>query len=121
MLGALLDAPEGLLLIHCHAGKDRTGLVAALCGELAGLSREQIGADYAASGLALTQFYADQQARRTPEEWTRLLPFVPSAPEAVLRPLAYLDQIWGSPAAYLDAYGFSLAEQRQLAQRLATP
>ncbi len=56
ILGAILDAPPGPVLIHCHAGKDRTGLIAALCLELAGRSREDIAADYVATGPELVDF-----------------------------------------------------------------
>ncbi|WP_221090661.1 tyrosine-protein phosphatase [Deinococcus aquaedulcis] len=118
VLGAILDAPRGPVLIHCHAGKDRTGLISALCGELAGQSREQIGADYAASGPALTAFYAEQRRRKTPEQWARLEPFVPSQPQDVLRPLAFLDEAWGGTEAYLNAHGFGPDDSRALAQRL---
>ena len=41
-----LGEGEGAILIHCAAGKDRTGLLAALTHHLAGVSREDIIADY---------------------------------------------------------------------------
>ena len=62
VFGAMHDAPPGLLLIHCHAGKDRTGLVAALTqelcrlSELCGLSRAEIAADSAETDRHLGQF-----------------------------------------------------------------
>jgi protein-tyrosine phosphatase len=37
---------DGPVLFHCMAGKDRTGLVAALLLELAGVSRDVIAADF---------------------------------------------------------------------------
>ena len=37
---------SGPILIHCAAGKDRTGILAALTHHLAGVSREDIIADY---------------------------------------------------------------------------
>ena len=39
-------APDGGVLFHCHAGKDRTGLVAALLLALAGTPDEIIAQDY---------------------------------------------------------------------------
>ncbi len=42
---ALADG-DGAVLIHCAAGKDRTGLLAGLTHHLAGVSREDIIADY---------------------------------------------------------------------------
>ncbi|MGP0225125.1 tyrosine-protein phosphatase [Paenarthrobacter sp. NCHU4564] len=47
-VAALADAP-GPVLIHCTAGKDRTGLVVALALSAGGWSREAIVADYVRS------------------------------------------------------------------------
>jgi len=49
----LAEAADGVSLFHCMVGKDRTGIVAALLLELAGVPRESILADYAASGSFL--------------------------------------------------------------------
>lgn len=42
----LLEAPEGAVLWHCSAGKDRTGLATALLLYALGVSEENIAADY---------------------------------------------------------------------------
>jgi protein-tyrosine phosphatase len=39
--------PDGATLVHCAAGKDRTGVVVALALSVAGVPREVIAADYA--------------------------------------------------------------------------
>ena len=118
ILGAILDAPPGPVLIHCHAGKDRTGLIAALCGELAGLTRTQIAEDYARTGEELTDFYAARQERKTPEQWVALQPFIHTRAEDILAALSHLDEKWGGVGAYLAAHGFSAEEQATLAARL---
>jgi protein tyrosine/serine phosphatase len=41
-----LAAADGPILIHCAAGKDRTGLLAALTHHLVGVGRDDIFADY---------------------------------------------------------------------------
>ncbi|GGL06058.1 tyrosine-protein phosphatase [Deinococcus radiotolerans] len=120
VLGAILDAPPGPVLIHCHAGKDRTGLIAALCSELAGQTRDQTAADYAASGPALTDFYRDQQARHTPEQWAQLAPFVLTRADDIRHILNHLDDIWGGLSAYLKAHGLIGHESDVLARRLRT-
>ncbi|MEW9549546.1 tyrosine-protein phosphatase [Nonomuraea sp. NPDC050783] len=44
---------DGAALVHCAAGKDRTGVLSALALEVAGVTREAIVADYAATGERL--------------------------------------------------------------------
>ncbi|SCE86814.1 tyrosine-protein phosphatase [Micromonospora mirobrigensis] len=46
-LTAVAEAPPGGVVLHCHAGRDRTGLVAALALHVAGVAVESIAADYA--------------------------------------------------------------------------
>src|ERR1700754_2550201 len=44
---AVADAPPGGVLVHCHEGKDRTGVLVALLLLAAGVTEEQVVADYA--------------------------------------------------------------------------
>ena len=75
IFGAMHDAPPGLLLVHCHAGKDRTGLVAALAQDLCGLPREQIMAEYAESdehlGSSTPRCSNASPTRRSGQGWRR--------------------------------------------------
>ncbi len=50
---AALGEADGAVLIHCAAGKDRTGLLAALTHHLVGVSREDLVADYLLTNQAL--------------------------------------------------------------------
>lgn len=49
---ALADS-DGPMLIHCAAGKDRTGLLAALTHSLLGVSRDDVIADYLLTNVAV--------------------------------------------------------------------
>src|SRR5262245_60680302 len=53
IMRAIVNAQEGGVVIHCHSGTDRTGIVAALLLSLAGVPRDAIAADYAESHLRL--------------------------------------------------------------------
>jgi protein tyrosine/serine phosphatase len=46
---AIAEAPPGGVVLHCHAGRDRTGVVVALALHVAGVSVESVAADYALS------------------------------------------------------------------------
>lgn len=57
----VLSREDGAVLIHCAAGKDRTGILAALTHHMVGVSREDMVADY------LLTNDQDRVARRAPE------------------------------------------------------
>jgi protein tyrosine/serine phosphatase len=57
-MSAVADAPSAPVLVHCHAGKDRTGVVVALVLRLAGVGIDDIADDYAASGVQLAEMLA---------------------------------------------------------------
>lgn len=54
---------RGAALYHCTAGKDRTGVVTMLLLSLAGLSDEDIIADYAATEIFTSHLIASQKAQ----------------------------------------------------------
>lgn len=47
VMHTIANAPEGLVLFNCTAGKDRTGIIAAALLSIAGVSSEDIITDYA--------------------------------------------------------------------------
>jgi protein-tyrosine phosphatase len=56
---AVARAREGGVLVHCAAGKDRTGLVTALLLRLARVGLDEIGEDYARCGEALAASFSE--------------------------------------------------------------
>ena len=100
-----LDDEPGCVLFHCRAGKDRTGVIAMLLLELAGVSDEGIVRDYAATGSAMTPSMWVQRAlvtiilrKRVPRSL-----FVAHA-EEMERTLEHLHERYGTARAYLEAY-----------------
>jgi protein-tyrosine phosphatase len=51
----MLAAADGAILIHCAAGKDRTGLLAAITHHLAGVGRDDLVQDYLLTNEAPSQ------------------------------------------------------------------
>src|ERR1700730_17518843 len=57
---AIFDAvaeAEGVAVFHCYAGKDRTGLVAAMLLSIAGVSHDAIASDFAETDAQLAVRY----------------------------------------------------------------
>jgi len=109
---------EGPLVFHCTAGKDRTGLLAALVLSLVGVGEDDIVADFALTELATDRLVADWRARY--EGW--LWPGYGRAPaELMRRVLAELAAEHGSVRSYVaDRLGVSDASVTALRTRLLT-
>ncbi len=106
---AILSEPDTYpVLIHCTAGKDRTGILAAIVLGLLDASDETILADYAASRPAMVEFvdYLKRAHPAADELLTVLAPTMISAhPETMI---AFIDGIlrdYGSFAALASALG----------------
>jgi len=86
------------VVVHCAAGKDRTGLLTALILSLVGVADEDIIDDYALTGLATERFIASWQ-RRHPNA-TRWPGFGVAPAEAMRLFLTDLAARHGSVAKY---------------------
>lgn len=115
---ALAAAGPGGIVVHCHAGKERTGVVAALLLALADVSDEVIAQDYCASDVQLADLYTQWAAHEhDPEERSRLMRGFRSEPGHILGPLAYLREL-GGVERYLRGGGVSGDELAALRERL---
>ncbi|ECI7719565.1 tyrosine-protein phosphatase, partial [Salmonella enterica subsp. enterica] len=86
----IAEADDGIVLFNCTAGKDRTGMVAAMLLAIGGVSPDDIAADYALTGklaVPLLQRLRESALRLGLEEQmvTRLLSAERSAMETLLR------------------------------------
>ncbi len=100
------DAPDGAVVVHCFAGKDRTGLVCAMLLRLAGVGVDDIAADYGLSGDNIRSII-DPWAASAPDETERRLRLrIGSSPPQVMADvLEQLEQRHGSVSGYLLACG----------------
>ena len=105
-------------MFHCAAGKDRTGLLAALVLAGLGVDDEVIAADYGLTAAAMVRMRAFWAAQ-SPEAAARIneVPSVLLAarPEAMLRTLTALREVHGSIEAYLGTIGVDAAVLAALA------
>lgn len=124
----LICAEDNLpALIHCTAGKDRTGFVAALIQRLLGAPPNLVMEDY----LLTNRYYAPQVARYARQ--IRWMTLFRAKPERIQQIFAakqeYLegvfdeiDRRYGGAAGYLEqGCGVPAAQQRALQARLTRP
>jgi protein-tyrosine phosphatase len=114
VLCVIATASPGPLLFHCVAGKDRTGLVAALLLALADVEPEAIASDYAQSSECLREGYLKRYASAQPE---RVLEALRCPEEGAHNMLRFLADA-GGVAAYLTQIGLSGAQIARLRSRL---
>jgi protein-tyrosine phosphatase len=114
-----LAEAEGGVLFHCFAGKDRTGLVAAMLLSLAGVAPDDIAADYAATDEQLAKQYEIWIGEAPPEKREAFRDELQCPRDRILGVLDYLDQRWGGVEAYLEASGVTAANLDRLTSKLA--
>ena len=120
-IGYLHDRPDSILaalediasspagtIVHCAAGKDRTGTVVALALSAAGVQRDAIVADYAATGERLSPILRRLKSSSTyADDLDGLSDDVHMPrPEIMARVLALLDDRHGGPDGWLREHGF---------------
>jgi hypothetical protein len=115
----LIAHTEGAAVVHCTAGKDRTGVVTALALAEAGVERSAIVADYAASADrydALMRRLAASMGNRE----VSLAAAVKHRPKAVTmeRFLDALAEAAGGVRPWLAAHGWTAADHKALRRKL---
>jgi protein-tyrosine phosphatase len=113
------DAPEGGVVVHCFAGKDRTGLTCALLLRVAGVGVDDIADDY---GLSRDNLRAliDPWAAAADDERERALRLrIGSSPPQVMHDvLAELERRHGEVEGYLREAGVGEATLERVRSRL---
>jgi protein-tyrosine phosphatase len=126
IVAAIAEAPPGGVLVHCHAGKDRTGIVIALTLSVVGVSDDEIADDYALTQLVLepllSEWFEYMGADGAPaSEHARLRALADPRREAMLDTLSYLRRHYGSAEEYLLGGGVSAEQLKMLRERLVEP
>lgn len=106
-----LKYPYETVLFHCSAGKDRTGMTAALLLDLIGCHEYDIVKDYSESyennieiNESLTQMMESEEAKQ----------YLKSSPRYMMEFLDYLREHYGSSKEYLLEIGLKIDEIDQL-------
>lgn len=112
---------DGAILVHCAAGKDRTGVVVALSLDAVGVDRAMIIEDYLASRDRIEAIMArlvSSSTYRAELEGHDAQAHAP-APGTMERFLEIIDQRFGGSAAWLLANGLGTSDLRTLRHRLS--
>lgn len=111
---------DGATLVHCAAGKDRTGTIVALSLLLAGVDRQLVIEDYARSGeriekiiakLATSETYRDNVLSRPASDQT-------TRPETMELFCDYIDRTYGSVQRMLAGMGWTDADTAAIRAKL---
>jgi protein-tyrosine phosphatase len=115
-----IASSDGATIVHCAAGKDRTGVVIALALSVAGVPRERIVADYVATAERMTPLLARLRSSETYREDLDSRPDDSHRPRAETMEsfLGYLDEHAGGPLGWLAAAGFGPQDVDRLRARL---
>jgi protein tyrosine/serine phosphatase len=118
-LRAIADS-DGAVLVHCAAGKDRTGVVVALALAAAGVPTDRIVADYEATAERMVPLMARLRASETYREDLDSRPDDSNRPrpETMWRFLEILDEQYGGALGWLAGAGFGPADVARLRGRL---
>ncbi|CAM5335972.1 tyrosine-protein phosphatase [Kitasatospora aureofaciens] len=126
----------GAVLLHCAAGKDRTGLLTALLLDLLGVPAERIVSDYARTADALPQIFANLAERHrtalnghgstrvTDSEGRRLTipaPLLQAPAEAMSAFLTHVRTRHGGAASFLPACGVPATTLTAFRTKAAVP
>ncbi len=117
----LANAENLPAVFHCAAGKDRTGVLAAMVLSTIGVADHVIIADYAISGSNMDQLI-ERLKRDRPEALTSMndqpSAYLAAPPEAMARLLTHVNGEYGSMTGYVKSIGVDSDSIDALAESL---
>ncbi len=112
-LKAVANAPEGAVFYHCFLGKDRTGILSMLLLTIAGVSEDDIVADY-----QLTYTYLENYIHTHADSlWDTNAEMHYSLPQTMRALISYVKEKYGSIAEYIKLTGISDEEIEKIRRR----
>jgi protein-tyrosine phosphatase len=120
---AAIGSADGAVLVHCAAGKDRTGMIVAMALELAGVERDAVLDDYALTDDRIAEIAARLRSSTTYAASLRGRDLDSMRPrratmQTVLREL---DANEGGIAGWLGAHGWTDADTLAVKTKLGLP
>jgi protein-tyrosine phosphatase len=114
---------QGAALVHCAAGKDRTGVVVALALTAAGVLPEAVVADYAATGERVEAILGRLRKSRTYARDINSQPVIAhlARPQTMAAFLQQMEARHGGVVRWLADHGFGDEDLRLLRVKMFTP
>ena len=113
VLKVIHDSEEGCVLLHCSAGKDRTGLIAMLLLGIAGVDYQDIITNYEPSFANISH-----NPRVKKMNMRDVPPMMLSNYTFMQKTLKHIDYKYGSIKDYVKSLGFIHSEINQIRNRL---
>lgn len=110
---------DAITICHCHAGKDRTGIIIALILSMVGVSHEDIAHDYSLSRQEIEHLVQEWRdyAIETGRDLAKVERGASSTQQTMLTMLDYIEQEYDSTEHYLQTCGVSSVTIAQLNSR----
>ncbi len=120
VLDAIADAREGAVLFHCTAGKDRTGLIAALLLGLADVEEREIVSDYAQTKPLIAGLVQEflELAKQNGTDLVSYRKLLECTPETMRDVMDHIRHRYCSVARYIDEIGLNSPNQTALKEKL---
>lgn len=115
LLRVVANAPEGCMLFHCAAGKDRTGVLSMLLLSLVGIDKEDIMANYQVSQTNLLR-NAEIMNVNIPKNMDPSCMY--SDPSNIERCLSYISENFGTTEDYIKHCGLSEEDIQKIKYKL---
>ena len=115
-----ITTSEGAAIVHCAAGKDRTGTIVGLALKVVGVVDEQIIADYAASAERVPRILERLRNKPAYAENLRDKTVAQQSPQAdtMRRMLETLETTYGGVSGFLDQHGWTATDTERMRRKL---
>jgi len=115
-----IASSEGAVIVHCAAGKDRTGTVVGLALKVVGVPDDLVVADYAASAERVSLIMERLRAKSAYADNLKDKTVAQQSPtnDTMRMLLAALDEGYGGARGWLDEQGWSEADTEGLRRKL---
>ncbi|MFS8047354.1 tyrosine-protein phosphatase [Rhizobium sp. BR 314] len=120
VISLIAEGDEDTVLFHCTAGKDRTGIIAALLLATAGVDTAEILEDYALTGRMIAPMVEEILANALAQggDIDKFRPLLACEPATMAATIAFIEEEYRSASDYLLWAGVSPETIRRLEERL---